>query len=800
MRIYPGAIDMKASKTLVGLLCSFLLTCLLVTVCFAQKYRPDPNSARDAIVKGEAKEFLSAMEAQGQEAEKNGKWAVAASAYNEAAWAAQNSGQLQKAVSYAGKGLEFAEKTGDQELRVRAIYLLTQVHGYLRQYEKAREWTEKGIETTRRLTPGPFREGFEGHFYRMLGGDFLRRGDLQKAIEHLSYSVRVQDSRLSYFTSVKRLKSGVLHNGVHLVVISLAQLAEAYQRTGNMETAIKTYEKGIFLIKRFSARTQAESSLYLGLGQVYLTRKDFPRALENLKKALTLAESQQRPTAISSASLRIGDVFNQSGKPAEAVPYYQRAIQQVESTRTLLQSEEHRQSFFEGELGAYVKMMDALLSAGKAEDAFNYGERARSRTFLDILGSKVQLSRVQGGLLEEERALQERIAALKAKSAAGEEEGVGTERESLRRELAEAEKAYEAFLSRVRKQDKEQASLMSVEPLTLKEVQELLEPGVSMLEYFVTEQEVLLWIVEKDKAQFVRVPIGRGELVAKATSLRENIYNVGEKEKFKASSQELYDLLLKPALYHIRGKELLIVPHDVLHYVPFQALLSPAGKYLIQDYPVYYLSSASLMQFTRAKRRASGESALVMGNPSLGDEAYNLRFAEREAKEVATIYPQSAVYVLADASKIRAVSLSPKYDILHFAVHAELDEDDPLSSALLLAGDGQDDGRLNVGEIFSLGLKAAMVVLSACDTGLGKLSNGDEMIGLTRAFIYAGSPSVVTTLWKVNDRAGYELIREFYRHLKTTNKSEALRRAQLKTMEQFPEPFYWAAYGLTGER
>jgi CHAT domain-containing protein len=237
----------------------------------------------------------------------------------------------------------------------------------------------------------------------------------------------------------------------------------------------------------------------------------------------------------------------------------------------------------------------------------------------------------------------------------------------------------------------------------------------------------------------------------------------------------------------------------VLHYVPFQALLSAQGNYLVQDYPIYYLSSASLMQFTREKKLAGGERALVMGNPSLGDAAYNLRFAEREAKEVATVYPQSAVYVKAEATKPTALSLSPKYDMLHFAVHAELNEQDPMSSALLLAGDGKDDGRLKVGEIFSLNLKAGMVVLSACETSLGKLSNGDEMIGLTRAFIYAGTPSIVTTLWKVNDRASYELMREFYQHLKTGKKSEALRQAQLKTMKEFPEPFYWAAYQLTGE-
>jgi CHAT domain-containing protein len=310
---------------------------------------------------------------------------------------------------------------------------------------------------------------------------------------------------------------------------------------------------------------------------------------------------------------------------------------------------------------------------------------------------------------------------------------------------------------------------------------------------------VLLWVVEKDRSRFVNIPIARTDLVSKVTALRESVFQLGEREKLKALSQELYKLLIEPALQHVRGKELLVIPHDVLHYLPFQALLSAQDKYLIQDYPIYYLSSASLMQFTREKRRAGGDKALIMGNPSLGDEAYNLRFAEREAKEVASVYPKSEVYVKEQASKQRAIALSPKNDVLHFAVHAELNENDPMGSALLLAGVGKDDGRLKVGEIFSLDLKAGLVVLSACETGLGKLSNGDELIGLTRAFIYAGTPSIVTTLWKVNDRASYELMKEFYQHLKTAKKVEALQQAQLKTMKEFPEPFYWAAYQLTGE-
>ena len=176
-----------------------------------------------------------------------------------------------------------------------------------------------------------------------------------------------------------------------------------------------------------------------------------------------------------------------------------------------------------------------------------------------------------------------------------------------------------------------------------------------------------------------------------------------------------------------------------------------------------------------------------------------MRFAEREAKEVAQVYPNSSVLLREQATKARAIALGPNKDILHFAVHAEFDQENPTSSALLLAREGSDDGRLKVSEIFSLNLKADLVVLSACETGLGKVSSGDEIVGLTRAFIYAGTPSIITTLWKVNDRASYELMREFYSNLKTMKKSEALRQAQLKTMKEFLEPFYWAAFGLTGE-
>jgi CHAT domain-containing protein len=626
-------------------------------------------------------------------------------------------------------------------------------------------------------------------FYYRLGIEYVRAGENQKAIESLTYSVQVLDSRLGYFARNRAYVSvSILHDAVHTVCLSLTQLGSAYERVGNVDEAIRAFQRGIDLIKQFQARTPAEESLYRGLGRLYLSQKDFPLALENFQRALALAEKQQQVRSVSGASISIGNALRQSGKPAEAIPYYQTAIQNTESTRSLLQSQENRQSFFEGGLGAYVSMIGVLSASGKVDEAFSFNERARSRAFLDILGSKAQLSRTQSGLQDEEMALQQRILTLKTNQGGGGEGGPVSDQSNLRRALGEAERAYNDFLAKVRKENKEQASLINVEPLTASQFQQLLDPGVTVLEYFVTPNQVLIWVVDKERVISVGRFINRTTLLAKVNMFRESISQLEDLPKLKQQSVDLYTTLIEPALPHIRGKELIIIPHDVLHYLPFQALLSPSGKYLIEDYPINYLSSASLMQFTQEKRKAKGEltkilaeggKILTFGNPDLDDPAMALKFAGIEAKEIKSLYPQSTIYLEKEATEEKAKALVGTSDIIHFASHAELNEDDPLASAIRLAKSDKEDGRLEVREIFGMDLKASLVVLSACETGLGKLSSGDELVGLTRAFIYAGTPSVVASLWNVEDSSTAQLMASFYKNLKTMTKVEALRQAQL---------------------
>jgi CHAT domain-containing protein/Tfp pilus assembly protein PilF len=750
---------------------------------------PTFAALRQAIARGQVKEFVTAMETIGSEAEGKQRWAAASDAYYNASLAAMQSGQLQKAIAYGTKAVELGQRAKSPYRQANPSQILGNAYQRLRQFDKQRDWLQRGLEVSKQMTNGIPKEELQARLNQGLGNYYLEQGEVQNAIEHLSNSVQKIESQLSYFKST-RANSRTIQTREAQLTIGLNQLGNAYLRAGKSQDAINVFEQGLAIIKESKVDSFTEAGLISGLGAAYLAQKDYARAMEQFTAALQLAESRKQGGLIENASSRIGNLLLQTQREAEAIPYFKKAIDAIESTRSELGSEEFRTSFFENKGATYGGMIRAQLASTNVGAAFDHNERARSRAFLDILGDKLKLSK-QAALVDEEQRLQARIAALKTPEDEHQEGDNDVEEltpAQRQKELEAAEKAYADFLAKVRKENKEQASLMNVEPLTLKEVQDRLDFGVTLLEYFITNNSVIVWIVDKGAVNSVSVPLQRKELQAKVTAFRESISQLEELAKLNQQAQELFKSLIQPALPHIKGKELLIIPHDVLHYLPFQALLSPSGKYLIEDYPINYLSSASLMQFTQEKRNARGElrkvladggKVLTFGNPDLGDPKMALQFAGIEAKEIKSLYPQSAIYLEKEATEENAKALVGSSDIIHFASHAELNEDDPLASAIRLAKSDKEDGRLEVREIFGMDLKASLVVLSACETGLGKLSSGDELVGLTRAFIYAGTPSVVASLWNVEDSSTAQLMASFYKNLKTMTKVEALRQAQL---------------------
>jgi CHAT domain-containing protein len=338
---------------------------------------------------------------------------------------------------------------------------------------------------------------------------------------------------------------------------------------------------------------------------------------------------------------------------------------------------------------------------------------------------------------------------------------------------------------------------MAVEPVTMSEIQALLPEGTTLLEYQVGEGGVVVWVVDRRRSTVVQLPGDRPSLINQVRRFRGAITNQASIADAQTQARALYRRLLEPARKEIRGDRIVIVPHGVLHYLPFAALRSTAGRWVVEDFSVSTLPSASVLRYLADKGASASGRALVVGNPDLGAELA-LPWAEREARMVGQHEQGSTVLVRADATESQVKKLLGTAGIVHLATHGDLSETDPMSSAVLLVAGGGEDGRLEVREVFGLDLHARLVVLSACETGLGKLSRGDELVGLQRAFLYAGTPAVITTLWKVDDRATFELVRAFYTRLESANPVDALRQAQLETMKTFPHPYAWAAFELTG--
>jgi CHAT domain-containing protein len=752
-------------------------------------HAPDDSTAGAQAASGleTARAALTAYRGQGADLERQGRFADAAAAYNNAVGSALALGRFQDALEAGGRAVAAAERAEQPRHLAIALKGLGWTHVMLGALDKAVPVFERGALTAKRRLDFQL----EAVCYDGLGAISRRRGDGDKSLEYSKKAVEVLRAGLQIANidwrgplRVQRLRNLERNYAERLVGLGWSHLS-----LGQWDAARAAFEQALAIGERIGA-PKPTAQAHQGLGAVAARQRNGPAAVRHLEEAIRIFP---RPGMLAHSHGLLGRVYRAMGKLPEAEGALRKAVAGIEDLRSLLQSEELRESFFEDKSDTYELLVLTLLELGKTAEAFDVGERARARAFLDLLGNRVLLSRGRHeSLLAEERALRERISLLKA---------LPEESPTLRQELELAREAYQLFLRRVRQADTEQASLMTVEPLRLAQVQALLPEGALLLEYFVTGQgRTILWAVTREAVSVASLPIDRQQLTDRVQAFRELIASRERSGETARTARTLFDALVRPGLRGAAPTELVIVPHGPLHYLPFQALMPAPGRYLLQGAPLYYYTSASLMQFTRAKLQTGPPTVFAMGNPDLQDRTLSLPYAAREARGIVALFPDAQLALGASATKTASREALRSHSVLHFATHAEFDAADPLGTSLLLASTHETESRLEVQEIFGLELHASLVVLSACETALGKLTRGDELTGLTRAFIYAGTPSVITTLWQVNDRSAFELMREFYRQLRAgRNKAEALRLAQLAVLRLHPEPYHWAAYALTGE-
>jgi CHAT domain-containing protein len=762
----------------------------------AGEYALDGPKAVEAFNRGEGRQALGYYERTAREAEQQGDHVRAARAWHAATMVALRLGRYQKAIQSGNRAIDLFKSAGG--LTPADVGAWSSTYGQLGaayrvvgDLPKARETLEEGLELTRTRLSGRRESQTEGFLLNGLALVAYAEHDYPAALARNTEAARFFEAAESGLPS--RAPERVRRNLRRWAAASFLGVGRAQFALGHPDEAEVAFGRGLTYARQVGLR-EIEIELLSGQGSLALTGRDWPKALALYQQCIALSNQLTRAGRLPWLYQGQSRALAGLGRTEDALAAAREAVRHVEELRADLGDSGLRSGFLEDKQGIYQHAVSLALHAQRPDEAFALSERSRSRAFLDLLGSQTTLSKGRTrALVDEEVRLRARLAEAQARA----QDSDAEESERARTEAQALDRDYRAFLDRVRKESVEQASLMVVEPVTLPEIQQLLPEGTTLLEYNIGEGGIVAWVVDRQHFKLVRVPGDRQSLVGQVRRFRDAITKQAPLADVEAQAQTLYRRLLGPALDDIRGQRLVIVPHAVLHYLPFAALRSPARRWVVEDFALSTLPSASVLRHLVDKGAGASARALVVGNPDLG-AGLSLPWAEREARMVGQRERDSTVLVRGDATEAQVKKLIEGVGLVHFATHGELNESDPLSSAVLLVAGGGEDGRLEVREVFGLDLRARLVVLSACETGLGKLSRGDELVGLQRAFLYAGTPAVVTTLWRVDDRASYELVRGFYSRLDGADPVEALRQAQREALLVFPHPFAWAAFGLTG--
>ena len=330
-------------------------------------------------------------------------------------------------------------------------------------------------------------------------------------------------------------------------------------------------------------------------------------------------------------------------------------------------------------------------------------------------------------------------------------------------------------------------------------IQRALKSDERLVQFHSLADRLLVWVVGPDGVQSHTIPIGRDELARRIEAWRDSVVNL--KPDAVANADALGAALLGP-LNLTPGQRLVIVPHGPLHYLPFQALRQ-GGHYLIEQHAVSVAPSASIAVRLAQRTPREGVTELVaFGNPKIA-EKYDLPGSEIEVKRLAQLFPKSDVFLGAAATKSRFEQVVGQSTLIHVAAHAEADLVDPLHSRILLANENGKQSFLEAREILGLPLSGTgLVTLSACESGLGRIADGDEVLGFTRSFLVAGTPTLIASLWPVADDATSILMTTLYGELaKGADVQQAMRAGQLAVLKTpgMEQPLFWAPFNLIGD-
>lgn len=594
----------------------------------------------------------------------------------------------------------------------------------------------------------------------------------------------------------------------HGTALAQIQFAHTLRRRGQLEAARLAASQALEVARQAGARP-TEARAWHALGEAAREDGQLQLALTHFAKGKEIAQQLTDPDLLWRIAFGEGRALEKLDRNEEAVAAYREAIVTIESVRGQLQEDRYRAGYIEDKYQVYVALVQLLLRMGKPQEAFETAEKLRARNYLDMLNRGMPPVRDETRR-QQEAALRERIRKLQA---AVEQERDQPEHEPRRRalevyteELAAAEREFQDMLDDLSRTEPAYAAARALRVPSSDEVQSQLPPGAALLEYLVGEESFSVFVVTREQLRAKTIPTPNKELRARIELLRDLITRADSGD-WQLPAAALRRILIEPLEKEgwLEGvSKLCLVPHGLLHYVPFAALPRQGqGKpqFLLDDYQISYLPAASALAYR------SQEPSLNTRLMALAPERAGLRYARQEAQSIGRQFNGESLLLLGrQATETAFKQNGQDFGVVHFATHGYFNKLNPLFSGVELEAGGGNDGRLEVHEILGLRLRANLVTLSACETALGsgyfsEAPPGDELVGLTRAFLFAGSPSVLATLWEVDDRSTLELMRAFYAGLAEGNKAAALAEAQRALRNgdgRYRHPFYWAPFVLVG--
>jgi pentatricopeptide repeat protein len=698
-----------------------------------------------------------------------------------------------KRMKTVERQVELAARYGWEEGEILAFFNRAEMHFHLGNVEVARAATLEALRLSR------------------------LQGNRRFVAALILNLATIAAGELRYEEAVHRFREGL-----EISIDDLFQTIELLIRLASVEQTLHHSEEAEKLLRRAEAlHVQAPGQLSaIGevRGRIQRSQGHSEIAVELFQAALATLDTEPRDDLAARMRLleQLGGALAAVGREDEAVDAYRTAIANVETHRNELGADAiGRSSFLADFISAYVALVESLVQRGSIDEAFSVAEQMRARGLREAIDeSGVDHSAL---LTDEEKAseaaLVARVVELNkaAMAARKSDRSDATERQltaariELDRYRTELHIAHPAIARR--RLDRAPARGLPAGSESL-----------AFIEYVIGKRDVIAFVVVSGAPiRAVRLPMPPETLERDARELETLL--AARSPAYARHARRMYAGLIAPLEPYVRGKTTLaIAPDGLLWTVPFHALVDRQGRYVVEHHSVFYAHSLSLLRDASALHGVTPPELLALGNPIVGGDARStvrsafrdstlgpLIEAEAEVRSIASLYPAQSrrIYYRDAASETVFKQEAPRVGVIHVAAHALVDDRAPMYSAIVLATqrNGGDDGLLEAREIADLQLNAELTVLSACQTGRGKIGSGEGVIGLSWALFAAGCPTTVVSQWDAESAATASLMVELHRRLQAGDTTAtALRKAQasVRRVEAWRHPFYWAPFIALG--